>query len=340
MKEVGLVTAALMILVASTGAQERNVLVEMFTNSHCGLCPPAHGALTAYGSSSPNASRIRYIYYHVPFPYPDDPLAQVATSDAAGRNQYYGPFSATPVTFFDGANQGTAYASWETSLNNRVSVASPLNIALRGNRTGSDAAVSATIHAVGSLPSGPLAIHFVIVEDVSYAGRNGITPQNFVMRKMLAGGSGETFTIVNGETKIIEKTTPLTNVTSMDKAGFVVFVQEVGTKAIVQSDYISYGILADVDDAGSQPATYLLEQNYPNPFNPTTVIRYQLPVASSVRLVVYDMLGREVKVLVDEREESGSHQVDFDGSGLSSGMYFYKMDAGAFVQTRALLLLR
>jgi hypothetical protein len=83
-----------------------------------------------------------------------------------------------------------------------------------------------------------------------------------------------------------------------------------------------------------------LEQNYPNPFNPTTVVRYRLPVVNTVRLVVYDVLGREVAVLVDEKKDPGSYEVTFDGSGLSSGVYFYRMQAGDFVQTRKLIVLR
>ncbi len=88
------------------------------------------------------------------------------------------------------------------------------------------------------------------------------------------------------------------------------------------------------------PVEFALEQNYPNPFNPVTTISYQLPVTSPVRLVVHDMLGREVAVLVREKKEPGNHEVRFDGSGLSSGVYFYRMKAGDFVQTRRLLLLK
>ena len=88
------------------------------------------------------------------------------------------------------------------------------------------------------------------------------------------------------------------------------------------------------------PAAFALEQNYPNPFNPSTLIRYQLPEGSDVQLVVFDMLGREVSTLVNERKEAGVYDVRFDASGLASGLYFYRLKAGAFVQTRKLLLIR
>lgn len=80
--------------------------------------------------------------------------------------------------------------------------------------------------------------------------------------------------------------------------------------------------------ARTMPEEIYMGQNYPNPFNPTTVVRYRLPVAGSVRLAVYDLLGREVSVLVNERREAGVHDVTFDGTGLSSGTYFYRIQVG------------
>jgi hypothetical protein len=88
------------------------------------------------------------------------------------------------------------------------------------------------------------------------------------------------------------------------------------------------------------PTQASLDQNYPNPFNPTTVVSFQLPVASNVWLAVYDLLGREVAVLVNERKAPGSYKVKFDGSSLASGVYFYRLQAGDFVQSRKLLSLR
>ncbi len=88
------------------------------------------------------------------------------------------------------------------------------------------------------------------------------------------------------------------------------------------------------------PLSFCLEQNYPNPFNPSTTIKYELPKSSEVRLSVFDMLGREVLGLVNERREAGYHEIKFDASGLASGVYFYRLQAGSFVETRKLLLVR
>ncbi len=95
-----------------------------------------------------------------------------------------------------------------------------------------------------------------------------------------------------------------------------------------------------VEDQNDIPPTFVLNQNYPNPFNPSTTIRYELPGPSDVRLSVYDLLGREVSVLVNERGEAGAHEVELNASGLSSGVYFYRIHAGPFVQTRTLSLVK
>lgn len=87
-----------------------------------------------------------------------------------------------------------------------------------------------------------------------------------------------------------------------------------------------------------QPSS--LSQNYPNPFNPTTVINYQLPVSGKVTLKVYDLLGRELATLVNDRENAGSYSVKFDGSRLASGIYFYRLQAGSFSQTKKLMLVK
>jgi len=88
------------------------------------------------------------------------------------------------------------------------------------------------------------------------------------------------------------------------------------------------------------PTEYSLGQNYPNPFNPTTVISYQLPVVSNVTLRVYDVLGREVETLVNERQTAGNYSVTIDARDLPSGLYFYRLQAGSYTATKKLLLLK
>jgi hypothetical protein len=83
-----------------------------------------------------------------------------------------------------------------------------------------------------------------------------------------------------------------------------------------------------------------LWQNYPNPFNPTTIISYELPANDMVRLEIYDILGRKIETLLSERQNAGNHSVPFNASNLSSGVYFYRLSAGSFVQTKKLMLIK
>ncbi|PWB67860.1 hypothetical protein C3F09_12660, partial [candidate division GN15 bacterium] len=93
------------------------------------------------------------------------------------------------------------------------------------------------------------------------------------------------------------------------------------------------------------PTSFRLEQNFPNPFNPSTEIRYALPHACRVKIDVFDMLGRNVRTLVDAQQTAGTHQVTFDGrardgSALATGIYFYRIEAGIYAKTRKMLLLK
>ena len=88
------------------------------------------------------------------------------------------------------------------------------------------------------------------------------------------------------------------------------------------------------------PNSYNLAQNYPNPFNPVTTIQYSIPQQGNVSLKVYDVLGNEIAELVNEEKGIGVYSVNFDASGLASGMYLYQLKAGNFVETKKMILLK
>ena len=92
--------------------------------------------------------------------------------------------------------------------------------------------------------------------------------------------------------------------------------------------------------AASGPAVFRLGQNFPNPFNPSTTISFQVPIAGPVTLRVFDMLGRELATLVDERKDAGSYTARFDGANLASGVYIYRLTAGQYAQTRKMILMK
>lgn len=104
-------------------------------------------------------------------------------------------------------------------------------------------------------------------------------------------------------------------------------------------------MITDVNDNENElPIDFILLQNYPNPFNPSTTISFQLPASSNVTLKVYDILGNEVATLSDEYKPAGSYQVDFNTSSIkyqtSSGIYFYRLQAGDFIQSKKMILLK
>lgn len=110
------------------------------------------------------------------------------------------------------------------------------------------------------------------------------------------------------------------------------------------SNFARLNIVTDVEDEKQIPTEFTLEQNYPNPFNPSTKIKFSIPNVGSelaqTVLKVYDILGNEVATLVNEEKPAGIYEVKFDASGLSSGVYFYKLQTGTFSEVKKLLFIK
>jgi hypothetical protein len=88
------------------------------------------------------------------------------------------------------------------------------------------------------------------------------------------------------------------------------------------------------------PQMFSLSQNYPNPFNAATIIRYSLPEPAEVKIEIFDILGRKVETLIEGEQPAGYHQIVWDASNNSSGMYFYRIEAGEYSDTRKMVLIK
>ncbi len=141
---------------------------------------------------------------------------------------------------------------------------------------------------------------------------------------------------------IIGANNELSDFISIDaSSGLGTIIGSVGFQDMLGLAYAETGV-TEVDDDKNKviPEMYKLSQNYPNPFNPNTTIKYQISEISSVSIKVYDVLGNEIEILVNEEKAAGNYEVELDASTLSSGIYFYRLQAGSFVETKKMVLMK
>lgn len=132
--------------------------------------------------------------------------------------------------------------------------------------------------------------------------------------------------------------------TSQQYAGMVlqapVVIHRVGRDPDTLTFYIRVSGSSDVGPEAELPAEFALHQNYPNPFNPSTVIAYDLPQSAFVRLTIYNAIGQEVRALVSEHQDAGSHQLTFRAAALPSGTYLYRLTANHHAAVKKLVIIR
>jgi PKD domain/Secretion system C-terminal sorting domain len=141
-------------------------------------------------------------------------------------------------------------------------------------------------------------------------------------------------TIQPGGSQTISLTLDAQNITEGTYTGQVT-ISGNGGNIIIPIDY-----LVDVEKLSDVPTEYNLSQNYPNPFNPATSIEFAIPRSSNVSLKIYDMLGKEVSSLLNEKKQPGTYKITFDASNLASGVYVYRLETNEFLDTKKLVLLK
>ena len=146
-------------------------------------------------------------------------------------------------------------------------------------------------------------------------------------------------------------------ITNVDAGSYVISADKIGfnssTLNNVNIDYssgvfdsnnsnlvLSVNSITEVETHASLPSNFELGQNYPNPFNPSTVIKYSIPFNSFVQIKVFDVIGREINTLVKGQMNAGTYNITLNADNMPSGIYFYRIEAGNFVQTKKMILLK
>jgi thiol-disulfide isomerase/thioredoxin len=332
---------------------ERKVLFEKWTSSTCGPCasqnPYWHQWANQYWDT------ITTVAYHVGWPNspPLDPMYLHNPTQSYDRRYYYG-VNAVPCAWVDGVINtggcaGCSYSNTPTCLTayfqQRRQVASPLSVNVVDTRVPGDSIrANVTVTILSNLPSGNYYLRVMAIERIitytSPPGSNGETMFPDVFRHSYPTSQGTSITTTAGTYNYIftYKRDPVW-VDSMIYT--LAFVQNDANKEMLNS-----GRPANITVTGKQtysnevPGNFALMQNYPNPFNPSTYIAFTVPKDVYVNLKVYDILGNEVKTLVDGNHKAGTYNIFFDGSDLASGVYLYKLTAGDYAETKKMMLIK
>lgn len=328
-------------------AQDKKVLFEEFTNASCGPCAANNPFLKTYIDSK--GDTIVAIMYHTDFPGFDPMYNLNPVQVEERRGGYYSDVNAVPWLKGDGNMFPDIWpftlANLDAAFNSRKAVVPQLTMSVIDSRIAQDS-ISAVINISipQSLPSGNYRLRVMVIEkEIVYAtppGTNGERIFEHVFRKGLPDMQGTVINTNAGPQQFTfkYKIEPEWEDTSILTVAFV--QNDAGQKEVLNcaEGNSTQTIINPVNSA--IPQTFTLHQNYPNPFNPNTSIRFDLPIAGDASLIVYNSLGKEIKRIVDGRLEAGSYEINFDASGLSSGVYFYRFVSGSISEIKSMMLVK
>jgi hypothetical protein len=338
-------------------ADSNNVVIEEATGTWCGYCPCGHEFITQILAAHPKAV---VILYHGPPNYgsPVDPFAATGypVIQLLGMTSY-------PTAVFGRVTGPLSRSLWVSTANSQSMLPPNVKIEVTNQTLNLDTrTISATINATALQNlTETYNIYYVITEN------NLVRPQNFysacgtagvhndyvhshVSRALVNGTQGELLTSTPwNQNTVLTKQLSYVVPSEIDLANMdlKIIIYKVGTpyatNAAVQNGMSiprSQMVLTGVGNSELVATKYSLEQNYPNPFNPTTNIRFTVPKAGHATLKIFDISGKEVATYLDGYIKAGIYNAPFDGSQLNSGVYFYRLTAGNFVETKKMMLVK
>jgi hypothetical protein len=323
----------------------QKVLFENWTSSTCGPCASNNPQLRQWISD--NWTNLVCVAYHVGWPSPgNDPMYLYNPTQSYDRRYYYG-VNAVPegimMGFWSYIGSPFSFSNMTAHYNIYTSstVASGVSVTDYRIPPDSNRAV-VTVTNYTALPAGTYYLRVMVVEHwIVYAsppGTNGETIFENVFRQALPTSLGTAIN-TNAGTYSFEfryKIDPVWKDTSITT---IAYIQNDVDKTVLNTarNGMPLGITPNTNEI---PSKIDLGQNYPNPFNPTTTIKFDLPKNEFVTLKVYDLLGREVRTIVEGMHQAGKYSVVVDMGDLSSGIYFYSLKTDNFIDTKKMSLIK
>lgn len=332
----------LILFFGKLSSQSKIAICELFTSTTCGPCASTNPQFDSWLSTYSDKEKVVVIKYHVWWPSPgNDPYYLANSSQSSSRVSFYS-CNAVPTMYVNGTSASYTLSTWKSQIMSAVTLSPLLSMSVTAtNLTTSGGEVKITLNAGSSaLPTGTLVLHTILTESgLQYTGPNGDPKHESVMRKMYPDQNGETIVLNANETKSFTRNISFASGWKPNNIEVISFLQIKETKEVLQG--AKYRITTvGVEDEKLIPLSFNLKQNYPNPFNPSTTIEYQIAEKNFVTLKIFDLMGKEIKTLVNKIQEHGNYTINFESTNLPSGNYIYQLKSGGKVLSKNMTLLR
>jgi hypothetical protein len=284
-------------------AQQRTVMVDVFTNSHCGPCATMHQTVDNVIRATPRNNNSIVVLHHVAT-YSDDPIYQANKTEPTNRGRFFGFVNGTPTTFFNGKRVTVPYSSWANQLDDLLQNTSPISISLQAVRLGQDVQIDATI---SGLPNDvELSAFAVLVEDVTYTGRNNVSEHRGVHRKSLTPAEGEELQVSESGIAMLRYVVPTFGGWNPEKMRIVVAIQNPTTKEQLQAAQAPFAPTASVSENFECQNGELMNVDVYT-LQGQLVYNTTMPCATSLVLPAESPLPSGVYVLRTTTKDGGAH---------------------------------